>query len=247
MLDGLDFPASERRRTRTYRGGNLKKGEKRRVSWMVDHEGFRLEMECGVIPATPGDTSLFKTDPDIKIEELRHGGAKGRVMAGRKGPAIGLRNADGKMSALPLPVHATESLLSEVRDSAAYPAVSAARETNLAWRFFDHFPTHPGAPIRQPAVGFWSPELDSDGGNLAANLQTLVESRKSEPLDEIFQKAFPDCSWSAADEMGFQLKLPRLADPDRHPLNRACGADFRKMRSEAHRPDQPRREDDGSQ
>ncbi len=190
--------------------GDLKKGEKRRVSWIVDHEDFRLEMECGMIPATPGDPSLFKTDPDIKIEELRHGGAKGRVMAGRKGPAIELRHADGRMSALPLPVHATESLLSEVRDSAAYPAVSAARETILAWRFFDHFPTHPGAPIRHPAVGFWSPELDSDGGNLAANLQTLVESRKSDPLDEIFQKAFPDCEWAAADEMGlFQLKLLR--------------------------------------
>jgi predicted ATPase len=114
------------------------------------------------------------------------------------------------MSALPLPVHATESLLSEVRDAAAYPAITAARETILAWRFFDHFPAHPGAAIRKPAVGFWSPELDSDGGNLAANLQTLIESRKSEPLDEIFQKAFPDCEWAAADEMGrFQLKLLR--------------------------------------
>jgi predicted ATPase len=190
--------------------GELKKSEKRRVSWIVDHEDFHLEMECGMISATPNDPSLFKTDPDIKSEELRHGGAKGRAMASRKGSAIELRNVDGRMSALPLPVHATESLLSEVRDSAAYPAVSAARETILAWRFFDHFPTHNGAPIRQPAVGFWSPELDSDGGNLAANLQTLVESRKSEPLDEIFQKAFPDCSWSAADEMGvFQLKLLR--------------------------------------
>lgn len=57
-------------------------------------------------------------------------------MAARKGPAIELRHADGKMSALPLPVHATESLLSEVRDSVAYPAVSAAREMILAWRFF---------------------------------------------------------------------------------------------------------------
>lgn len=190
--------------------GDLKKGEKRRVAWIVDHEDFHLEMECGMIPTSPDDPSLFKTDPDIKSEELRHGGTKGRVMAKRKGPAIELRYPDGKMAALPLPVHATESLLSEVRDAAAYPAVTAARETILAWRFFDHFPTHPGAPIRQPAVGFWSPELDSDGGNLAANLQTLIESRKSEPLDELFQKAFPDCSWSAADEAGvFQLKLLR--------------------------------------
>lgn len=187
--------------------GDLRKGEKRRVSWSVDHEDFHLEMECGMIPLTP---SLFQTDPDIKREELRHGGAKGRVMAMRKGPMIEMRNADGKMSTLPHPLHATESLFSEIRDGATYPAISAARETILAWRFFDHFPTHPGAPIRQPAVGFWSPELDSDGGNLAANLQTLIESRKSEPLDELFAKAFPGCEWAAADDTDrFQLKLLR--------------------------------------
>lgn len=38
----------------------------------------------------------------------------------------------------------------------------------------------------------------------------LIESRKSQPLDELFAKAFPDCQWAAADEMGvFQLKLLR--------------------------------------
>ena len=72
-----------------------------------------------MIPATPEDPSLFKTDPDIKFEKLRHGGARGKVMAKRKGPAIELRHPDGRMSALPLPVHATESLLSEIRDAAA--------------------------------------------------------------------------------------------------------------------------------
>ncbi|TAG10167.1 MAG: hypothetical protein EAZ42_04435 [Verrucomicrobia bacterium] len=190
--------------------GELKKNEKHRAVWTVAHEDFHLSLECGMTPAAPADPSLFKTDPDIKSEVLRHGGENGKAMATRKGPAIELRQSDGRMSPLPLPVHATESLLSEVRDSAAYPSISAARETILAWRFFDHFPTHPGAAIRQPSVGFWSPELDSDGGNLAANLQTLIESRRSDALDEIFERAFPDCRWAAADEMGlFQLKLLR--------------------------------------
>lgn len=119
------------------------------------------------------------------------------------------RMAQGRFAAA-VAGEATESLLSEVRDAAAYPAIFAARETMLAWRFFDHFPAHLGAPIRRPAVGFWSPELDSDGGNLAANLQTLIESGRSKTLDKFFQKAFPDCRWAATDEMGlFQLKLLR--------------------------------------
>ena len=126
--------------------GKLKKNETRRMRWEIEHEDLHIEMECGMIPATPGDPSLFKTDPDIKLETLRHGGKDGRVMAKRKGPAIDLRGNDGKMLALPLPVHATESMLSEVRDGAHYPAVLAARETLLSWRFYYHFATDARSP-----------------------------------------------------------------------------------------------------
>ena len=190
--------------------GELKKNETRRMRWEIGHEDFHMEMECGMIPATPGDPSLFKTDPDIKLETLRHGGAKGRVMARRKGPAIDLRSSGGKMEALPLPMHATESMLSEIRDGVHYPAVMAARETLLSWRFYHHFPTDPRSILRQPMIGFWSPVLDGDGGNLAANLQTLIECRRSEPLDEAFEKAFPECRWSPVDDAGrFQLRLLR--------------------------------------
>ncbi len=187
--------------------GELKKNEKRRMRWEIAHDDFHMEMECGMIPATPGDPSLFKTDPDIKLEVLKHGG---RVMAKRKGPAIELRGADGRMSALPLPVHATESMLSEVRDGTHFPAVMAARETLLSWRFYHHFATDARSPLRQTSVGFWSPVLDGDGGNLAANLQTLRECERAGELDELFESAFPDCQWSAVDEMGkFQLRLLR--------------------------------------
>ena len=190
--------------------GVLKKSEPRRMRWEIEHEDFHIEMECGMIPATPGDPSLFKTDPDIKLETLRHGGGKGRVMARRKGPAIDLRLLDGTIAQLPLPVHATESMLSEVRDGIHYPAVMAARETLLSWRFYHHFPTDPRSALRQPVIGFWSPVLDADGGNLAANLQTLIECRKAEPLHEAFQKAFPGCQWSPVDDAGrFHLRLLR--------------------------------------
>jgi len=190
--------------------GELKRNETRRMRWEISHDDFHMEMECGMIPATPGDPSLFKTDPDIKLETLRHGGNQGRVMAKRKGPAVELRREDGKMETLPLPVHATESLLSEIRDGAHYPSVMAARETLLSWRFYHHFATDVRSPLRQISVGFWSPVLDGDGGNLAANLQTLRECQRAQELEELFEKAFPGCQWSAVDEMGkFQLRLLR--------------------------------------
>ena len=187
--------------------GELKKNEMRRMRWEIGHEDFHIEMECGMIPTKPGDPTKFRTDPDIKLEVLRHAG---RVMAKRKGPAVELRGGDGKIAALPLPVHATESMLSEVRDGAHYPAVMAARETLLAWRFYHHFATDARSPLRQTSVGFWSPVLDGDGGNLAANLQTLVECERATELDELFDKAFPGCEWSPVDDMGkFQLRLLR--------------------------------------
>ncbi|MGJ8634573.1 MAG: AAA family ATPase [Luteolibacter sp.] len=189
--------------------GDLKKNEKRRMRWEISHDDFSIEMECGMIPAVPGpgDPSKFKTDPDIKLEVLWHGS---RVMAKRKGPAVELRGADMKMAALPLPVHATESMLSEVRDGRHYPAVMAARETLLSWRFYHHFATDARSALRRTSVGFWSPVLDGDGGNLAANLRTLFECERANELDELFEKAFPGCEWSAVDEMGkFQLRLLR--------------------------------------
>src|SRR5690606_28468768 len=106
--------------------------------------------------------------------------------------------------------HATESMLSEVRDGIHYPALMAARETLLAWRFHHHFPTDPRSPIRQPAIGSWSPVLAADGSNLAATLRTLVECRKSDPLDQAVDEAFPGCQWSPVDDAGrFQLRLLR--------------------------------------
>jgi predicted ATPase len=190
--------------------GELKKNEPRRMRWEIEHEVFHLEMECGMIPAAPGDPTQFKTDPDIKLETLRIGGKDGKIMAKRKGPAIDLRGLDGKMAQLPLPVHATESMLSEVRDGASYPALMAARETLLAWRFYHHFATDARSPLRQTSVGFWSPVLDGDGANLAANLQTLVECQRADELDALFETAFPDCQWSPVDDMGkFQLRLLR--------------------------------------
>ncbi len=190
--------------------GDLKKNESRRMCWELEHADFQFETECGMVPSAPGDPTKFRTDPEMKLEILRHGGIKGRVMAHRKGPAIDLRSPDGKMETRALPIHAPESMLSEVRDGIRYPALMAAREILLSWRFYHHFSTDPRSLLRQPTIGCWSPVLADDGGNLAANLQTLIECQRSGPLDEAVQIAFPGCQWSPVDDQGqFQLRLLR--------------------------------------
>lgn len=190
--------------------GERKKNQPRRIRWDLDHTDFQFETECGMIPSSPTDETLFRTDPDFKLEALRLGGAKGTILARRNGPAIELRSPEGKMEARPLPIHAPESMLSEVRDGIRYPALMAVREILMSWRFYHHFSTAPYSPLRRPTTGSWSPILANDGGNLAANLQTLIESARSGPLDEAVERAFPDCQWSPVDEQGrFQLRLLR--------------------------------------
>ncbi len=192
--------------------GDRRNDEARRVSWSIHHSDFQYEIECGLIPSAPGDPSMFRTDPDIKIETLRFS-ENGRLMAKRKGVSIDLRNPEGKMETSPLPHHAPESMLSEVRDAIRFPALAATRETFLAWRFYHQFRTDADSPMRRAQIGFWSPVLAHDGSNLAATLQSIDESGKSDRLREIIETAFPGIAWQAADEQGqFQLRInkPKL-------------------------------------
>lgn len=191
--------------------GDWKKNDPKRISWEIRHADFQFEIECGLVPAQPNpfEPNPFLTDPDIKVESLRFS-HQGRLMAQRKGPSVELRAPAGKMETSPLPLHSTESMLSEVRDAVSYPALAAARETILAWRFYHQFRTDVDSPMRRQQVGFWSPVLAHDGSNLAATLQSICESGKLYALDEIIGSAFPGITWHAVDKIGkFQLHLTR--------------------------------------
>ncbi len=153
----------------------------------------------------PESISLFKTDPDIKNETLRF---SGKIMARRKGPMIEARNPEGKMETPDLPFHSPESMLSEIRDGTRYPALAATREILKGWRFYHQFRTDPDSPLRRPQLGSWSPVLDYDGINLAATLQSIMESGGGDPLNSAIRSAFPECEWRPVDESGaFQLCL----------------------------------------
>lgn len=190
--------------------GDRKKNETVRIHLDVTHQDFSYHLEAGLIPTNPGNPTRFRTDPDLKVESLTTPEKPGRVMAQRKGTSISLRGSSGKLETIPLPFHAPESMLSEVRDGLLHPFLTVARETILNWRFHHHFRTDAESPLRKAAVGFWSPVLDENGGNLAATLQTLREANRLELLDEVFAEAFPDTTWSAVDdEDRFELRLLR--------------------------------------
>lgn len=186
-------------------GGDWGK-DPRRITWQIEHSDFSYEMTCGLIPADPTDPqpSAFITDPDIKNECIR---VADREMASRKASSVKIRSAQGKMEPLEWPIHGPESMLSELRDSARYTALAAVRFTLMDWRFYHQFRSDAEAPIRRPRVGFWSPVLAHDGSNLAATLQTVIESGKCD-IHRIIAEAFPHCDWTPCGEgEGFQLSL----------------------------------------
>lgn len=188
-------------------GGDWGK-EPRRISWQIEHSDFSYEMVCGLIPADPTDPqpSAFITDPDIKKESVRVGE---REIASRKSSSVKIRNAQGKMEQWEWPIHGAESMLSELRDSTRYTALAAVRLTLMDWRFYHQFRSDSDAPIRRPRVGFWSPVLEHDGSNLAATLQTIIESGKCD-IRGIISEAFPDGDWTPSrGNGGFQLSLTK--------------------------------------
>ena len=185
--------------------GERRKDEARRISWEIEHTDFGFSIECGMVALAPQSPSLFRTDPEIKNENLHFAG---KPMARRRGPVIEARNPDGKMESPSLPFHAPESMISELRDGIRHPAVAAAREILLGWRFYHQFRSDADSPLRRPRLGSWSPVLAHDGSNLAATIQTIVEASREETLRTVIDSAFPNMEWSPTDENGaFQLCL----------------------------------------
>ena len=208
--------------------GKRRKEEPNRVCWEIEHDHFHFAIECGLIPTAQGaftvdrevgpqdslfdgTTTAFLTDPDMKVETLKYSsGSKAKVIAKRRGPAVELRDAEGRMELQPLPFHSPESMLSEVRDGIRYPALTATREILLGWRFYHQFRTDADSPMRRPRVGSWSPVLAHDGANLAATLQSIAEANLLGNISNAVKGAFPGTEWRAVDPNGkFQLQVGR--------------------------------------
>ncbi|MDZ1034051.1 hypothetical protein M2T96_27420, partial [Klebsiella pneumoniae] len=79
-------------------------------------------------------------------------------------------------------IYENESVFGQLGEPHRFPEVSRVRETLRRWRFYHEFAIGRHSPLRQPAVGYRSPVLDSDGQNLAAAFQTIVEIGAEEIL-----------------------------------------------------------------
>jgi predicted ATPase len=157
-----------------------------------------------------GGGSMFSADPQIKAESMWTGKILTRsgVFAERRGPSVRIRDKEGLWRQAYSQLAGVDSMLTHCAGPQDFIDLLLLREHMRAWRFYDHFRTDSEAPARRPQVGTFTPILASDGADLAAAIQTIVEVGSRELLAEAVDDAFPRCKLSIDDERGlFELQM----------------------------------------
>ena len=167
-------------------------------------------VDLGLPQQNPMLPSAFDRDPEIKREAVWAGPVMrtGTLFARRKRALVEVKD-EGPWEELGFKLATHQSMLLEL------PELRALRDNLAAWRFYDALRTDADAPARQPRVGTRTWALASDGSDVAAALQTIVE-RGKEPIDEFIQDAFPGSrlAVTATDGMfDLMLQQPGMLRP----------------------------------
>ncbi len=127
--------------------------------------------------------TAFQHDPVIKREFIFSGPLlrPASVLVSRKGSQLRVLT-DAGWRRLSVELDGRSSVLHEIAEPEAYPELRAVRLEVSGWRFYDALRTDPAAPARHPAVRTWTPILAGDGSDLAAAVQTVLESPFAGPL-----------------------------------------------------------------
>lgn len=169
--------------------GKRRKGPVRMVL-NVRLEEFEYELQLGL--PVPGSSAFF-LDPEVKEEKLWFlvDGRKSVLMQRDREYAWAF-NDEGQRVEFREPLIPGEAFLSQLQDPARFSMLYSLREHFLHWRFYHGFRTDPSSPVRQPQPGFRTPVLSSGGDDLAAALQTIIETGDEAGLQRAVQEAFPD-------------------------------------------------------
>lgn len=182
-----------------------------RLGFGSEEYGYLLELGM----PEPVPRSAFNLDPVIKRECIWHGSVwrQASMLVDRKGPMIRRRSArKWQVVATDLAQH--DSLFGHAGDPASVPEVFRLRETLRQWRFYADFRTDIDAPARQSIPATRTPVLHHDGRDLAAALQTIIETGDDEALHDAIDDAFPGSTLAVeaigAGRLQATLKQPGL-------------------------------------
>ena len=198
-------------------GGSRRDPINLRLGFGTDDLGYAIDLG---IP-TP-DRTLFTHDPEIKRECIFAPAVyrPASLLVDRRGASVRARDDSGEWRQLPGSIAAFDSIFAHSADPERTPEVLRLREMIRSWRFYDHFRVDPEAPARQPFVGTRSPVLASDGRDLAAALQTILEIGDGPALQVAIDDAFAGASVRPVPVDG-RLKLEFVQPGLLRPLSAA--------------------------
>jgi predicted ATPase len=161
-----------------------------KLGFSGDDYGYAIDL--GLPPPIP--PSAFSRDPEIKIESVWVGEVLGRtnLFAERRGPAVRVRGDNGAWRDSFAKLGPADSLMTHFADLVEGAELMMLRERMRDWRFYDNLRTDHDAPARRPQIGTYTPILASDGGDLAAAVQTILEIGDEPTFRETIVDAFPD-------------------------------------------------------
>ncbi|WP_295811170.1 AAA family ATPase [uncultured Nitratireductor sp.] len=182
------FSAAMKRGEQPVQGTIRKESVSLRLGFADEDYGYAVDLGLPV-PAS----SAFNGDPVIKAEAVWTGEklARHNVFAERRGPHVGVLDETGARKTVMSGLPSFDSMMTHAADPKNAPELLQLRERMRSWRFYDHFRSDFEAPARLPQVGTRTPVLASDGADLAAALQTIVEIGDRDALLEAVDDAFP--------------------------------------------------------
>jgi|SRR5579884_330721 len=154
--------------------------------------------------------SAFVSDPRVKRESIWHGPVyrpRSALVERRNNVVQATSGGDDGPAILTEDLADTDSMLGSVADPLRAPEMLEIRESVRRWRFYDQFRTDADAPARRPQVGTYSPVLADDGGNLAAALQTIVETGDRDELAATIDDAFPGSRLTIDTDGPFEVRF----------------------------------------
>ena len=170
-------------------------------------EDYSYAIDLGFPEPIP---TYFGQDPVIKRECIWNGPVyrPASLLVDRHGAHVQLREGKGDWSVSPLRLATHESMLTQLADPRQAPEMLLLREKIRGWRFYDHFRSDSEAPARQPQIGTRTPVLASDGADLAAAMQTILEIGDDAALQAAISDAFPGARIHIDNQQGrFELQM----------------------------------------
>lgn len=184
-----------------------------RISFGFASEDVAYEIALG-LPAggnPVANGSRFRLDPEVKSEHVWQAPPRRRsnTWLERDGDRVSLCDRDGDWSLLGYAPARSRSVLAELGEPERFPELFALRERLRCWRFYDGFRTDIESPLRAPRVAVQTDVIASDGRDIAAALQTIVEIGDAETLAAAIADAFPGSSLAilGGDDARLQVGL----------------------------------------